>query len=400
MLDRPASLDGVHTPHAAPGGSAIFTNATFVLPTALESAPLAVEDGVISAVGFDASSAAAATIDCEGDYLIPGVVDLHTDHVETHVHPRSTVQWKFLPALMAHDAVVISGGTTTVFDSLCVGATMKRPERREILLPLIDALDAGQKAGAFRAEHLLHLRCEISDPDTPKLTEDALKHPLARIISVMDHTPGDRQSPDIERWFNHMIHETEISQAEGRERMDELLERSARLGAKVRATVIELAKQAGVPIMSHDDRSVAHVDQASDEGVSISEFPTTVVAAKRARSLGLKNIAGAPNFLRGGSQSGNVAVRTLLEEGLVDALASDYVPRSPLDCAFAIASDEGVDMDLPAAIGLVTDAPAQMAGLTDRGRLEVGRRADLVRVALVDGQPIVRAVWRAGNQVF
>lgn len=395
MLDRPQT-----TPHvpAEWTGARTLTNAQLVLPHDVHHGSLTIEAGKIA--GFDADGAGAHALDLQGDYLIPGIVDLHTDHVETHVHPRSTVQWAFLPALLAHDAVVIAGGTTTVFDSLCVGATMKRPERGDILLPLIEALEQGQAAGAFRAEHLLHLRCEISDPDTPALTADALKHPLAKLVSVMDHTPGDRQSPDIERWFNHMIHEMEISAAEGRTRMDELFERSARIGAENRAKIIAHAKAANVPVMSHDDRSVAHVDQALEEGVSISEFPTTYVAAKRAQSLGLGTVMGAPNYLRGGSQSGNVAVKELLEAGLVDALASDYVPRSPLDCAFAIADDPDLSLDLPSAIALVSRAPARFAGLTDRGSLEIGLRADLVQVRVMDNQPVVRGVWRQGARVF
>lgn len=395
MLDRPQSGWNSTPPLT---DALRFENAHLVLPDAVGHGTLTVEAGHIT--GIEADGGARHTINLEGDYLIPGIVDVHTDHVETHIHPRSTVQWAFLPALMAHDAVVISGGTTTVFDSLCVGASMKRPERREILVPLIDALDAGQAPGMFRAEHLLHLRCEISDPDTPALTQAALKRGTSRLVSIMDHTPGDRQSPDIESWLNHMIHEMEISVEEGREKMSELFERSARIGADVRAKVVEMARAHGLALMSHDDRTSEHVDMAVAEGVSISEFPTTLEAARHAKELGLANVAGAPNFLRGGSQSGNVAVKALLQEGLVDVLASDYVPRSPLDCAFAIAADPDMDFDLPKAIKMVTDAPARLTGFADRGRIEAGLRADLVQVRLVGSQPVVRGVWRHGVRVF
>jgi alpha-D-ribose 1-methylphosphonate 5-triphosphate diphosphatase len=296
--------------------------------------------------------------------------------VERHTHPRATVIWPFLPALLAHDGVVISGGTTTVLDSLSVGASMKRPERREILEPLIAALDEGQRQGAFRAEHLLHLRCEVSDPATMALLDATAGHPLTRLVSVMDHTPGDRQSPDIERWFTHMIHEMEVDEDTGRDMMDDLLERSRTRGAEVRAHVVKSATEAGVTIMSHDDRTEAHVDQAVAEGIHVSEFPCTLAAARRARAQGMAIVAGAPNYLRGGSQSGNVAVKDLLAEGLVDMFASDYVPRSLLDAAFRLAADPALPHDLPAAIALVTDAPARAAGLTDRGRIAEGLRAD------------------------
>jgi alpha-D-ribose 1-methylphosphonate 5-triphosphate diphosphatase len=373
-----------------------LSGATVVTPEGPIEAALRIEDGRIAGLAPSRGEGMALP----GHYLVPGIVDLHTDHVEAHVYPRSTVQWPFLQALMAHDAVVISGGTTTVFDSLSVGASMKRPERREILGPLVDALEHGVTHGMFRADHLLHLRCEISDPTAMTLVDDTIGRPLSRLVSIMDHTPGDRQSIDLEKWFRQMIREMEIDEAEGRARTQELLDRSARVGAEVRAHVIAAAKAHGVPMMSHDDRTEAHADQAHGEGVAISEFPTTLEAARRSRALGQAIVAGAPNILRGGSQSGNVAVRQLLEEGLVDALASDYIPRSPLEAAFAIAADTALPHRLQDAIAMVSDRPARMTGLTDRGRIEEGLRADLTAVRLVGGQPVVSAVWREGVRVY
>ena len=394
--DAPASKDTAFTPRT----NMRLACSQIVLRDRIVSGGVDVEDGRIAAVHAAPAQDGVAAIDLSGLILIPGIVDVHTDHVETHVHPRSTVQWQFLPALMAHDGVVVSGGTTTVFDSLCVGASMKRPERREILEPLVEALEHGQTSGMFRADHLLHLRCEISDPDTMPLTDAIIGKEMTRLVSVMDHTPGDRQSPNVERWFNHMIHEMEITPEEGRERMDELFERSARVGATVRAHVVSAAKSHGITLMSHDDRSIDHVELAKREGVDVSEFPTTIEAARHARTLNIANIAGAPNYVRGGSQSGNVAVKELLAEGLVDAFASDYVPRSLLDAAFKLAADPDLPHDLPQAIALVSDAPARLTGLEDRGRIEAGLRADLVAVRLVEGQPQVAAVWREGARVF
>ncbi len=152
-----------------------------------------IEGGCIAGVRPNARPTGA--MDLVGDYLIPGIVDVHTDHVEAHVFPRAGVQWDFLNALMAHDAVVIAGGTTTVLDSLCVGASMKRPERRELLVPLVAALEKGRAYGLFRADHLLHLRCEICDPDTIALTDATLTSPLVRLVSVMDHTPQRPPKP-------------------------------------------------------------------------------------------------------------------------------------------------------------------------------------------------------------
>lgn len=375
-----------------------LSQARVLTPEGLIDGAVDIEGGVIAALRPGAEPAGAADLD--GDFLIPGIVDVHTDHVEAHVFPRAGVQWDFLNALMAHDAVVIAGGTTTVLDSLCVGASMKRPERRDLLVPLVAALERGRAAGLFRADHLLHLRCEICDPDTIPLADATITSPLVRLVSVMDHTPGDRQSLDPERWLGRMAKDMALEMTEARVAMAELLDRSARVGARVRAHVVARARSARLPLMSHDDRTPAQVDQARAEGATVSEFPTTLEAAAHARAQGLSVVMGAPNLLRGGSQSGNVSLRALLEADLCDVLSSDYIPRSPLDAAFAIGFDTSLPQNLARAISMVTEAPARLAGLTDRGRIATGLRADLVQVRRTGAHNHVVAVWREGRRVY
>ena len=138
-----------------------------------------------------------------------------------------------------------------------------------------------------------------------------------------------------------------------------------------------------------------HVEEALGNGIAISEFPTTMEAARHASENGMLVLMGAPNVVRGGSHSGNISALEIAQAGYLGSLSSDYVPVSLLEAAFALS--EGGYMSLPAAVGLVT---AEAVGLTDRGSLEVGRRADLVRVSMVEGQPVVRNVWREGAEVF
>lgn len=375
----------------------VIGNARIVLADAVVSGSVVIEDGRI--VSVELGSSARATIDLGGDFLLPGLVDIHTDHFEKHVYPRPHVRWDYMRAALAHDAQIIGGGVTTVFDSLCVGVSSEDNERAEILGPMIDVLERAQAEGMLRAEHFIHLRCEVVDPRTPELTAANIDRPLVRVVSVMEHLPGIRQSRDLDHYVNRLQKLGGESEAIIRERIARMVAEKSDIGRTVRPEVVALARARGLPLLSHDDTEIEHVDLAADEGVAISEFPCTLEAAREARARAMLIVGGAPNIVRGGSQSGNVAVRDLLQERLIDMLASDYVPRSMLDAAFLIASDPALDYDLPAAVRMVTKAPAQAAGLMDRGEIAPGKRADLIRVAVSDGHPFLKGVWREGERV-
>ena len=376
----------------------ILTGARVVLDDAVIAGTVQIVDGRIAGVDLGATNVPGA-IDMEGDYILPGLVDVHTDHLEKHVFPRAHVRWDMLRAVMAHDAQIIGGGVTTVFDSLCVGATEKNPERREILGPMLDALEFAGTNGMLRAEHLVHLRCEITDDQTPQLAAANIGRDIVRVISVMEHVPGKRQSRDVGHYVERRMAEGGKSREVVEREMRELLASLEANSAQVRGEVVALARSRALPLFSHDDVTLDHIQLAVGEGIRVAEFPCSLEAARAARDKSMLTVAGAPNMLRGGSQSGNVAVRDLLAEDLVDILASDYVPRSLLDCAFMIADDTELRFDLPAAVRMVTSVPARACGLEDRGEILPGLRADLIRVHPVDDSPVVRAAWRAGRQV-
>lgn len=377
--------------------SVVLTNARIVLADAVMTGTVVVEHGMIADIHD--GNATDGAVDLGGDFLLPGLVDIHTDHFEKHVYPRPHVRWDYVRAALAHDAQVIGGGVTTVFDSLCVGATSDNPERGEILGPMIDALEKTQDAGMLRAEHFVHLRCEITDAQTPTLMEANIERPIVKVISVMEHLPGIRQSRDLGEFVKRTQKRTGEEEAVIRARIDSMVAGQMEIGRRTRPRVVAIAKAHGMPLLSHDDTDIAHVDEAAAEGVTISEFPCTLEAAREAHARAMLTVAGAPNILRGGSQSGNVAVRDLLAEGLVDILASDYVPRSLLDAAFMIAGDTGLDYNLPAAVRMVTLAPAKAAKLDDRGEIAIGKRADLLRVGLFEDHPHLKQVWRRGHRV-
>ena len=382
----------------ARGSLLILSNARVVTSGHVLHGSVVVENGLITEI-HEGPSHHAEALDFAGDYLLPGLVDIHTDHFEKHLYPRAHVRWDFMRAALAHDAQIIGGGVTTVFDSLCVGATTDNPERAEILKPMIEALEQAQSAGMLRAEHLVHLRCELTDPVTPQLTAENIDLEIVRVISVMEHLPGIRQSRDIDAYVARACKSTGESPERVREKIKILVADKSHIAATTRPEIVALARARSMPLMSHDDTDVAHIEEGIAEGVSISEFPCSMEAAQAARAAGMRIVAGAPNLVRGGSQSGNIAVRDLLADKLVDILASDYVPRSMLDAAFLIAADPGLDYDLPSAVALVTRTPALAGGLTDRGAVETGLKADLIRVDLQDGHPFVKSAWRSGYRV-
>ncbi|TCT05614.1 alpha-D-ribose 1-methylphosphonate 5-triphosphate diphosphatase [Aquabacter spiritensis] len=374
----------------------ILTNTRLVCDDRILDGTLLVRDGRIGAVEAGRSAHPAA-VDCDGDYLAPGLIDLHTDALEGHFVPRPKVVWPDpRAAALAHDAQTVASGVTTVFDAICAGGfDQAKSIRRELFGVMLDAIAAGRPL--FRADHRIHLRCELTDPDVVALVAPELARPQLGLASLMDHTPGARQ------WRN-VAHLRTFLLGLGKSAEDveyELSERAARGRAAVAGNFDRLAallRDTGIVLASHDDTTPAHVDLARGAGCTISEFPTTQEAAAAARAAGLTTIGGAPNVVRGGSHSGGVAMGDLATAGLLDALASDYVPASLLQ-AVAVLADRG-GRGLPAAMALVTAAPARMAGLADRGRLTPGLRADLVRFRLVEGTPVVREVLVEGRRVF
>lgn len=181
-------------------------------------------------------------------------------------------------------------------------------------------------------------------------------------------------------------------------RYEALLSNQAEFGPGNRVFVARLARELGLALASHDDQRVDHVDEADEIGATLSEFPTTIEAATRARELDMMVIMGAPNLMRGGSYSGNVSASEVARSDLLDVFASDYVPRSMIEAAFRL-TEAPFGWSVPDAIRTVSANAAASVGMNDRGRIEVGKQADFVRVKMVDGRPIVRGVWVQGERV-
>jgi alpha-D-ribose 1-methylphosphonate 5-triphosphate diphosphatase len=295
---------------------------------------------------------------------------------------------------VAHDAQCAGAGVTTVFDALCLGDLGFDKERIRTFRDGVVDLDSLNDADLLKAEHFLHLRCEVPALDMLALFDTVADHALVRMVSLMDHSPGVGQYADLD-FYRALRRRGGMDDDYIERRIRELQAQREQTRLPHRRALLDRVAGRDITLASHDDRTEAEIAENAADGIDISEFPVTMAAAKAAKAAGMQVISGAPNIVRGGSHSGNVAAADLLEAGAVDAFASDYVPNSLVEAAFQCAQRIG----LPRAIAMVTERPARMAGLDDRGRLEPGQRADLVRVRLHDGLPVVRQVWRAGERV-
>lgn len=373
-----------------------ITNARLVLPDQVLFGTIRFEDGRITDVQ-PGRSAVAGALDAEGDLVIPGVVDLHTDNLERQVQPRSNARWPSRSAMIAHDAQCAASGVTTVFDALCIGDLGFDKDRLKTFQDGVVDLDALADTGLLKAEHVLHLRCELPAPDLLALFEPVADHKRVRMISLMDHCPGVGQYADLDR-YRAMRARDGHAPAQIERRIEELQAQRARTRGPNRAALLARVRGGGAVLASHDDRTEEEIAENHADGIGISEFPVAMVAAVAARARGMGVIAGAPNIVRGGSHSGNVSAADMVRVRAVDALASDYVPASLVEAAFAVVGETGIT--LPEGVALVTANPARLAGLHDRGTLAAGQRADLVRVREHEGMPVVRQVWRTGERVI
>ena len=358
---------------------------------------VALADGRIAEIGEGAAPAGSA--DAAGDLVMPGLVELHTDHLEAHYVPRPKVFWNPIAAVVSYDGQLATCGITTVLDSLRVWREDGAEEVDGRAGILAAAITAARESNILRADHFLHLRCEVPMPDVVEEAKELVDRPDVRLMSLMDHTPGQRQFRDEVKLRDYYRGKSGgMTDAQ----LDVLFKRrfdyqQAYAAQNMRA-IVALAHQHEVPLASHDDTTEENVADAIRDRVSVAEFPTTMEAARGLHEAGIGILMGAPNVVRGGSHSGNIAAVDLAREGLLDILSSDYVPSSLLMGALQLPRQVS-SIDLAAAILTVTKTPAEAVGLNDRGEIAVGKRADLIRVHIARDIPVVRSVWREGNRV-
>ncbi len=375
----------------------ILANATLVLPDETLRGQVRIVDGRIADIAEGTAVPPGAT-NCSGDLVMPGLIELHTDNLERHIEPRPKVDWPHAAAIIAHDAELASVGITTVFDALRVGSVVSNAKANygEYARALADEILGLRAEGALRISHFLHLRAEVCSETLIDELDKFGPEDRIGIVSLMDHTPGARQFRDLSKLKDYYVGKHGISDADWESHLANQRALKDRFGEAHEAAAVAAARRYGAVLASHDDTEPAHVVRSAEHGAHFAEFPTTVEAARACTDHGIMVMMGAPNLIRGGSHSGNVAARDLAEADLLDIVSSDYVPSSLLSAALMLGDLWG---DVSRGIATVTKAPADAVGLSDRGRIGLGARADVVRVTRIGAAGVLRGVWVQGQRV-
>jgi alpha-D-ribose 1-methylphosphonate 5-triphosphate diphosphatase len=372
----------------------------------LEGATVVCEGGRIVEVA-PRSRTLSGAVDGGGCYLLPGLVDTHSDGLEKERAPRSSSTLDEEFALRSFEGRLWAAGITTVFHGLAFEENPAYGRTIALANRLWEVIQHRRVMPATPVDHRLLYRLEARSAVglsalVSKVEEEGVlvdgSPQVPPLVSLEDHTPGQGQYRDIERFVEQLRPERVPGGLSPKEYTEQLVEgarRADQVAARNRERLAELARAGVIRLLAHDVADRDGVVEATGWGAAVAEFPLTLEAARTARDHGLGVVAGAPNVLRGASHSGNVSARELVAAGACTALASDYLPSSLLAAAFLLARTGACD--LPAAVGLVTAGPAEVTGLVDRGRLAPGLRADLVLVEQDGGWPRVRAVTRAGR---
>lgn len=397
-------------PAAAAPGDYVLGGVRAVLPDAvIDDARVVVRGGLIVEAG-PAPGGSAADIDGDGLLCVPGLIDVHSDalEVERAPRPRALLPWEF--AVVSLEAKLRAAGITTAFHGAGFQTKQASGLQRTVgsAVELCAAIDARAAAPDPLVDHRVLYRLDVRSADGAEALAGVLASREAAgaaraggpppLVSHEDHTPGQGQYADRRYMERNVASAAGLSAEQAARHVDEMIiERDGQLPVLDRnlAWLGELARAGRIRLVGHDMDSPEAVAALRARGGSVAEFPTTTGAARAARESGFPVVMGAPNVMRGESHSGNVSAAELVGLGLVTALASDYLPSGLLAGALTLAR-RGLTT-LPSAIGLVTAGPAKSAGLTDRGSLAAGLRADL---ALVDDSghwPVVRAVFRAAG---
>jgi alpha-D-ribose 1-methylphosphonate 5-triphosphate diphosphatase len=368
----------------------LLTNARIVTPAGHFMGTVSIDNGIIS--GIYKEKPYPEGIDLRGQWLIPGCIDIHTDYLEKELHPRSSAS--FEPPFAQHflDVRAASCGLTTVFSA--ISFSNNEMKSRAIEEAVVLARQIEETRDTMLVRHYLHARV---DPNTdlilPHLAEMAGLESMTLVV-FNDTIPGTRQYT-IEQQIEMRMQNRGVTREEALAGLMQRIEDTRRVNHR---EVIRETFGSRCVLGSHDDTTEEHIVEAAAYGVTLAEMPTTLVAARKAKEMGMWVCMGAPNYFRGGSHCGNLSCKEAMDEGLVDILCSDYHFPTMLGSVVRMMEDGVEPQD---AVNLVSLNPARMLGLSEyTGSIAVGKRADLVAFSGERSFAAVSQVWVDGVPKF
>lgn len=370
-----------------------LTHARIVLPDEMiEDGALLIEDGVIAAIE-PCTPRTEIEIDLKGCLLLPGLIDLHNDEVEKAVEPRPNVRFPLDFAVETADRCNAMQGITTVYDCLCFANDLG-VRSNETAAEIVAAIRRFRPYALI--DHRVHCRYEVTNEEGVPQVAQMFAEGRIDLLSLMDHTPGQGQFKTLAAFQDYLMHKYAQTEEEAAAVIARKTEDGAGTPERVRA-LIEMTAAYGVPLATHDDDSPERVRRLTAMGASISEFPITLETAQTAHACGMTTVFGAPNLLRGASQSGSMRALDALHADAADCLCSDYLPASLAPALLRVT--ELCGWSLPRAVRLATLHAAEAVGLKDRGAIAVGLRADLAAMRLIGGYAHIAATWVEGRLV-
>ncbi|MGO6673968.1 alpha-D-ribose 1-methylphosphonate 5-triphosphate diphosphatase [Rhizobium leguminosarum] len=374
-----------------------LSNFTLVLPNEVVSeGSVRVEDGAIAEIRPE--PVAGAAIDGGGRLLMPGFVDLHGDMIEREIAPRPNATMPIDFGIHELDKKLAAAGVTTAFAavSFATESVYGHVRSLETTSAVIEGIN--RLRDDLLIDHRVHARYEITNVGAAPALERLLNADQIDMVSLTDHTPGQGQYNNLQSYILSISERRAISEEMAAEIVAKRIAMRSNpdIDAKLKE-IVALSLKHRLSLASHDDDSVEKVAEMHDLGVTISEFPVTAPAAEEARRRGLWTLMGAPNALRGQSMSGNLSALDAARAGLLSIIAADYHPAAFVPGIFKLA--DMLEGGLPAAVAMATGNAARSAGLSDRGEIAIGQRADLVVVEPGDINRI-RATLRAGRFVY
>ena len=378
-------------------GAFVIEDANIVTPQGTEwRASLKVEDGRIAEIKTGEIKSVRRKIDAQGRYLLPGLIDIHSDSIEKALEPRPNIFFPQNLVILEMDRLLAASGITTIFHSLSFAEGEIGVRSNRMAAEIISEIH--RLAPDLRLRTKAHARFELTDNGALPFLEELIQDRKIHLLSLMDHTPGQgqfRELTSFKNYFGAVYQKNE-------EELEKIIQQKYSAQETLSATVdyiVSRCRSHGVPLASHDDDSPGKIKWLQERGIVISEFPVNLEAARAAKEKGIAVCLGAPNILRGNSQGKNLSGRKAIASGLGDILCSDYAPMTLVHSVFALYQLD--ILPLHAAVNMVSLNPAQAVGLAgETGSIEPGKDADLILVDLGKEVPCLAKTWVKGREVY